>query len=742
MIKVLLPVLMAVSVVLSGNPDAKELQSQISGGIAYPSSGEAHSFYHKSIPCDKKAKWIGNYKLLKDKKVPLPEILKIYDKEGDQKNCHIFFKNLFVLNLNIYHNVHLFTEFFKTFVEAYKEVSIISFGNISLDSFAYEPSTRRYVFIDIEEFNPTSKHNENTDMERQFVENFLETLNDKKIVLTETDLKELNELTETNNTYGNNLLQTFTVDKLTVRENISSNTNSSSSFSLTIDIEDNGTHFGLKVSHASKTISFKSIRKADSFAFFICNKGYKVTDIECSVIDEKDAKSKYNLKYPISDDEIVDFEVQESYTQANDWNKEDQRIFYEIFIIIKNKKVPGITQSLTYYTPSSSLEIKDNDLVLCETTSNKVLILYTKNKKEITRNYLIDYTYKTIMSSSEIIQISPHHIKGMLSEYNFQFKRIFYISQAANKTIFTYDIYGEYIRTISIKKFEVDSGPLYLKQCDGSFSGISFSADITNRKLEYKSETKTFPSSIVFIDHLWNTILKFVCFKENLGDVSILTFGDTSLKDNSFVWNFNMDYREDGNKSKLSVVNYIQLPKVSILNFEFKNFAWPIAKPYVAYISIFYHTDFKQYIIQVVFFKENVQLFNVYNEKRLTSNYTPSLPVNLSYSKTSTDPNPSKELFRNYDAVYLSPTEVIYQFEALELKNCNPGFLVSDKENFIQIWCTPSDNESKNVEISNLNNLTEGLKVVNTQGKPTASGEKQKSTDTNKKEERVARVLV
>ena len=358
MFKVLLPVLMAVGVVLSGNPNAKELQRMISGGITYPSSDKAYSFFHKPISCDKVEKWNEDYKNIEIYEPLLPKILKAYDKKDDQKDCHIFFKNLFDLDLKIYQNIPALIESFKKLMTALEEATVYGHFRLKLDSFAYEPSTRRYIFIDIDKLNLRKKDDSIKNIKKELVQIFLNLLELNNLVLTSDEVTELKIIGNYNYEYSRNFVEKSELDRLTIVQDINSYRNNNDSVALTIELKENGNFFDLKVSHEGKVTTFDKIRKEDPFAIYLCRQGKEPSSTECSIIDEKD-KSNDTYNYFLKKDLRIDIEVHESYTQPNKWNTDDnKRTFYEIFIMTKSKYAPGIAQIQTYYTANSSLEIK------------------------------------------------------------------------------------------------------------------------------------------------------------------------------------------------------------------------------------------------------------------------------------------------------------------------------------------------------------------------------------------------
>ena len=344
------------------------------------------------------------------------------------------------------------------------------------------------------------------------------------------------------------------------------------------------------------------------------------------------------------------------------------------------------------------------------------------------------------MKSNEIIQISPNHLSDKYPGFNKQVKRIFYIPEAVKNSIFIVDSSKKYLNKILIQKFKHEYYPLIIQSCDESSSSVSFSPDPKNTKLEYKSTTKTYPSPIVFLDLYSYELFKSFCFKGISEDIPILNLDITISTTDSFIWNFNMYNEANGKKSNISYVYSIQQKDASIPKFNFNNFAWPIANLDVVYISI-YQTASNKYSTQVVFFKKDGQLFNILNNKNITKAETANLPFKFIYSKKSTGKNLIDLSFSNFDAVYLSHTEIVYQVEIPEFKKCNPSLII-ENENTIRVWCMSWYNIEKNPIPFESTNFTLGLDVVKIQGNPINFGENKSSSDLNNNRKRVARALV
>ena len=744
MLNVLLSVFLVSGVVFSENPKAEVLRSQISGGIAYPSSDRVHSFYHKSIPCDKKEKWNKDYKQLQENGAFLPKMLIDIGETDDPKVCFVFFKNLFVLDLKIYHNVYLLIESFKRFVKALVKANIYSHFQITPESFAYEPLTRRYVFIDLQKLEPKKEDDNNTNIKLLLVISFLESFKKRKLLISISDSRKMKRLGEIDKEYDRDAIEKSKLNQLTVVEDINSyqKTSSSSPSPLTIDIKDEGNYFGLKVSHEGKQTFFDRIRKKDTFTIYLCRKGEDSYDFKCSNIDEREIKSNFPKNFYVKSDQRIDIEVRESFSQTNDWSPvHKKRTFYEIFIITKPKDAPGISQIQTYYSSNSSLEIKNDDIILCETTSNQMIIYYIQGNKAIKKTFNIDSKNPIMMNSNDIIRVSPYHLKLLPFFDNKQVKRIFYLPEVAKRTIFISSSSSDNLMMISIQKFEVGSDPLFLKNCDELSSGVSFSIDPNNTELKYNSVEKKYPSPIVFLNFPSDSIVNFFCFKENSKDVLIFNLGEKRLDNKSFAWNFNMHLKEDGKKSNKSYVYYIQKKDDSISKLDFRNFAWPIAKPYIVYISIVQINPNNSYSTQVTFFKEDGQLYNILYNSKLKKIKTPKPPVNFIYNKANAyfTTDLVKLPLSSYDAVYRSPDEIVYQVEIPGFQECHP-ILKLENGDTVRVWCESWMFGYSNPRAYHEENSTAGLDRIADQGKPIVSGGNENSSDPNLS--KVARVII
>ena len=354
----------------------------------------------------------------------------------------------------MYHNLDLLIESFTKFVNAFRAEKIYGNFDITYRSFAYEPSTRRYVFIDIDKLEPIQPNNITVMTAYKAVNSFLKSLEKGKIVLTKEQLDDLKKLGGTSYSYHSDLISNSRRSKLTMVEDIYLYKRETRSSPVTIKIWDKKDHFELKISHASNKISFDQVQLKDSFSIYFCRQEGS-NDLQCSDINEEKIETKLNKEYYIEQDQVVDFEVQEYFAQSNDWNKDAKKpIFYEIYIISKSKGALGVLRSKTYYTPNSAFQFTNKDLVFRETNDNKLMIHYHKKDYNGYKTLNIKLTELNSEILDKIIQISPNHLQIQRLFNNFNVKRILYLPELAKKSIFLYDILKNDLNSIFTLKLE------------------------------------------------------------------------------------------------------------------------------------------------------------------------------------------------------------------------------------------------------------------------------------------------
>ena len=663
--------------------------------------------------------------------------------------------DLFILDLNIYRNVLALIESFISFVEAFEKINEYLYFDISYSSFAYDSSTQRYVFIDIDKLeNGKNIKKHLSTVKREMTWRFLKPFNDEAYALSYSELQKLNHFSTYLNQFPDNLviyddLRTITfVRNNNNEEKSQENTSTStltltSSSTLTINIKDEESHFDLKVLHDGKPIVFNRIRKEDTFIIYVCQEKSNQYDIQCSNADIQDISSPVSKSIPIPKDKRIDIEVQESFAKTNDLIEDKSQALYEIFIMVRPKDAPGLTQSQTFNTLNIPLELQENDLILCETITNKLIIYYNLSTDSSRKIYPMNSKDLQILNSKEIIQISPYQLDNQIFIYPEQVKRVFYLSQVANKSIFILNESFEYLKLISIENFEVKPEPFILRECTNEVSSLFFSAVPNNMEIEYNSSKKKYPSPIIFVESFKSSFeMKYTCFKKRSENLSILGLNQIFEPYRSFQWNFNSHSNPETINSKQNIVYLFDKDSIDNSVFPFKDFAWPTPNKYDVFISILKEKS-DSFITRAFFFKEDRELYNIIGEKENeTQLITSTVPKNLNYEKVVSLSlnNRDKLSFDTHDAVYLSGDEVVYQINIENFQNCRPTIKFRENDT-LKIDCSSWMSKVSSRKVSIDDPLSNGIKRIASQVKPYLT--KQSGTNSpNLKNTKEAQVLV
>lgn len=738
MLRFSLSIVIVSGVVLSGGGDnfnPQNHQEFISGGIVIPSSDKAHSFYHKSIPCNNVEKWKEEYEKLKQKDAPLPQILQNFDISSAKPKCEIFLKNLFTLDMKIYWNIDLLIASFLKLLSALEKDSNYKVFDINVGSFAYEPSTRRFVFLDLENLKTTSQKNEVATFRKEMAEKLFESLVHEDLPLTDSNIEVFKSLKVNIKNYDGLLNPSAQIRTITLRDKIDIKTGAFDTSSVKVFINNKGSHYEIIVQEPDKTTAIKEMKKEDPFMIYICQQMNNQGDFECSNIDIKNLDSNFFKEYSIASNRRIDVEIQETFTQQNNWNTDKKRAFYEIFLFINPKTSAGFAESITFNTINNPIEIKDNDLILIETLYKNLIVYYTQNGEPKMNTFQMNSKALEIKNLKELVQISPFLLEKKSILDSDQVKRIFYVSQGAKKAIFSRENLSDRVKLISFENSEIGPGPLILNECKNPFSHFYFTGNSESMTVDHHTYKKKYPGPVTFKagSSLTDKVLK-ICFKTYLKNLFFLSFESNTFKESHFRWNFNSQEKAIGDNSKENIIYLYNTPIAYNRGYVYNEFAWPIPNPYVVFVSIIKSFSDPSYICRGVFYKENKKLYKIHSPKKALMSFAElpeKLQVNEGGSFWSTRKNTHK--FNNLNAVYLNDNEIVYQLEIPNFKNCRP-LLKLDEKDTLRIYCESEIGVCTHPEELNEKDYTKGLERVAAQAVPITSGEQQNSSisDSNK----------
>ena len=724
MLKVFLCLAVKTSLVVSLEKEFFQPEAEITSGLVTLQSNFAYSFFHKPADCQKLVTWRVEYTKLKNLSAPLPDILKIHENPDDNNECHIFFKNVFLMNLKISRSTPALVDSFKKLLSAFEKGGSYKYFDISFNSFAYQPESRSFVFVDIENLETLDNSvNGNGSFKKEMAKSFLNSLRTEGISLSIFDLIDLKEFEVDINTFPQNMIYKDKLRAINIVSEFNLETEKKNPFSFRIEIEKRENIFDFKIIHKTKITAYNLIRRKDTFRIFLCKEKYSI-DLDCSNVKVTDMDPKSIQAFLITPNQRIDIEVQESFVQKNNWNLNEKyrnKAFYEIFVILRNGSSFGITGSETFYNQNNFFNILDNDLILCETTSQKIITYYTQYDIPYVNTYMMEslpIKLEPKYQLKRITQISPYLLKDPSFIFPEQVRRVFYISQGAVRNILKKNTQSGKIESIYYFDVNIATQLLILSECNNPSSKFSLQPQSDHTQLILNSSSKKYPSPITMMSESSSFTKEYkMCLKKSDEDSSSLTFEEGDSSNRFFRWNFNSHAQAENHYSIKSVVYFSEKRINDDPGFQFRDFAWPIAKQYVLFISISKQNSSSNFSVQVVFYKDDNMVYNILYSDKVEMSFS-KLPYNFSYNKDNSrnDDTSSTQYFSDCDAVYLSDNEVIYQLEIVDFKKCDPTLIVENDSTF-RIYCEFCVFNCDGTRLTG-KTLSPGLKRVTYQAKP------------------------
>lgn len=723
MFKIFLGLAITSSLVVSLGKEIFDPEAEITNGVFTPQPDLAYSFFHKSVDCLKLTKWKEEYTKLKNSSAPLPNILKIHENPDINNECHIFFKDIFIMNLKISRNTSSLIGSFKELLSALEKEKKYKYFDISFKSFAYQPETRSFVFVDIENLETLDNSaSESGSFKKEMAKSFLDSLRIAGVSLSIFDLIDLKELEVDINKFPQDKIYKDKLRSINIVNDPNLEAEKSNPSSFTIQIEKRENIFDFKVIHKTQETAYNLIRRKDTFKIFLCKEKYSI-DLDCSDVKVTAMDPKFVQAFLITNNQRIDIEVQESFVQHNNWNLNEKyrnKAFYDIFIILRNVNSFGIVGSERFYNQNNFFDILDNDLILCETTSQKLVTYYTRNDTPYVNTYMMDslpIKLEPKYQLKKISQISPYLLKDPSFIFPEEVRRVFHIPQGAVKNILKKNIQSGRIESIYYFDVDIATQLLILSECKNPSNRFSLQPQSDHTQLIHNSSGKKYPSQISLMSD-GSSITKEckLCLKKSDESSSSLTFeeGDTSKR--FFRWNFNS---HDQAKDHYSIKSIVYLSDKYIDDdpgFQYKDFKWPKVGQYVLFISVLKQNSSSNFSIQVAFYKDDNMAYNILYSDKSEMSFS-KLPSYFSYNKdNSRDDKTSTQYFSDCDAVYLSDNEVIYQFEINDFKKCNP-ILKLESDSTFRIYCEFCPFSCDGTRLAG-KTLSEGLKRVTYQAKP------------------------
>lgn len=325
MLRIFIILFISISLIWTVTLDIYYPETSITPGIVIPSTERAYSYYHKEIDCGRLDNWKTEFGKLTAIDAPVPKLLKIWESSPSKRECDVFFQNIFDIDHKIYKNAYILIDSFKKLLINLESVNNYKPFGISVNSFAYQPLTRSFVFVDIDKLEPieSSENSEEKKLafRKEVATSFLNSLKAEGIYLTLSDLKKLEEFDIDLKIFPEHLIFKEKHIKVDIDENtdIQKTTSSTSSFNLLIKKNENFYDFSVK-KQKTEIFRLNSISVKDTFTVYLCTKAFNYEDIKCKNLNVEDIGTILSDNYSLRDYERIDIEVQETFAQNNRWN--------------------------------------------------------------------------------------------------------------------------------------------------------------------------------------------------------------------------------------------------------------------------------------------------------------------------------------------------------------------------------------------------------------------------------------
>ena len=691
----------------------------IKRGFVSHSSNNVFSYLTQKIDCQQLKDFGDFYKELNSEHVAFPKIgnsskNKLNDKSISisPQTCVIYFENLLNLDQKLFWNNYSLVKSFTGFISDLVMKKYTDPFFISVDSFAYQPSTQRYVFIDIKRLYKPKKLDETSNdaekiqkFESKMFESFIASILTSKIPFSNHEMKILqNRGVDTKQI---SLLSILNVERVmkNIVERLFETSNTATNFvdanSLSFESQD----LEIIVTLGKEKRTFYLFDSNDTIIFYLCKTSEYID--KCINVDETFVNSKHNFYIDFA--LRYDVDIRESNYIQNSEPKVSYRVI-EIFLIFKSIQLPGITSNNIVLSDHVMNKDHENSFIIfCQKESNEVTIGIANTFNQESQTFAIFDRPLKNKGNIRIRQVSPFILERKNKACNSPNTRIYQINGYKKQISIFIDENIPELMVISHTKTKNERQYLILKKCEDEFSSNQIWVSKSEYSLTYDMKTATFPSEVILKSDTENPIFnKYLCYRMPEADkLEYSLKADVQYLDN-FSWNFN----NDRGQSDESIVYLNRSGKKIDSGFNFSKFVWPKTDDFVVFISIRKEATSSDYDVQAVYFKEKNQLYEILdaNDKRINIK---SFPLTLTFNapNSSKKKNLADDAIENFEAVYLSDNEIIYQLDISSFKECFPRFKVEDKTN-LKIFCSNWGIVSDGKKINQSSVTRDGLKRI------------------------------
>ena len=735
MSKVLIAICMATHSVWSLVYEVFDTSKLAVEGLVCPlAEKDVFSFLTKQVECTK----IKNLETLCEKEgackiIAFPKVENTYlDKvaKDPAETCTVYFENLLKVDLTVYWNSASLVRSFYALLDELLLLHYVSPFEISADSFALQPSTQSFAFIDFDKLTiddafmskrtQVSKGDEKT-FKDKMAETFSESLNNQKIKIEKSNLYGLGHSNFINHSFSNNLqVQVEIKQKKTV---------------ATFPKLSPGNHNALIISYpttpSSDSISFKlNLQSVDfvrditfydpkeMFILYICQSEGNYDD--CYPVSKSDFVNQ-KIETAYKDKLIFEVKIREgSYFLEGEKDQVPKRLF-EFFVNFVEKEKGALTPTeILIFKNDQKDALKDDDIILCE-TSKSFISIRQFNKPNAETKWSFILTNKIDLEKDQnIYQIAPSYLTP---DFEHCFKpdtKVFLIRGTGKKVYIVSNKESSKkiiskLESVHIRPTDGESELVIINNCPPDNQSNLFLFNESLNRLNFGDILGVYPSEIIFKNADQSHVkLTSTCRYKNKEALALfyLKFDDETRK--NFFFNFNLQPETSPDSERKSIVYLNTDPEKKNPEFSFGLFAWPKTESYTIFFSFYKSQDGKSKIMQAVYFNKERNLVNIPFDTPMKESDQFPKTINLSKTVLPEGISQSNTTFGDMQTVYLSDTEIVYQFNVLKLDQCIHLLKFNDKDRSLKLNCTSS---SKNDIIIRKVNIPRGLtgltKVLN-----------------------------
>lgn len=616
------------------------------------------------------------------------------------ESCTAYFENLLKVDPLFFWNSHTLIKSFYGLLEDFKLLGYASPFKISVDSFAFQPSSQSFIFIEIDKLNiddgfvtakkPVTPEDEAA-FKRAMVGDFFDSLHAMSIFIQISDLNKAKEFGFQVDKVPLYRRLTYDSSQKVIVDSIPKPDSPKNLIALTLLYTDKSTTYSnsseLKITFGDFVKNIVFYTQGENFLLYICRKKDLIDS--CYPVAKNDVKSK-TFDKAFDSSFRFDVEIREGQTDA-------LKKVLEIFVFFEKKDAATLIPSEVLMLGSDKAKfVTNDDVIFCETRSTDLNIRHFNNQKQ--SHFIMINTNNIEMPKDEkLYQISPSYLGKDFDSCLRPNSKVFLLQGAGKKVIIIKEKISPLDNKFKLSQIKIippyeDNDVISIDNCPVPSIPPQLLYEVLSKEqymLKFKGTIGIYPSKLIFKSDEKSVInTQYSCNYQAEGESGLALNLDTTSRAH-FYFNFNLQPETSTDLANKSVIYLNKDQKKNNQYLKFSKFAWPNPKNNVLFFSFFNSKENGgKNVVHVVYSNDSVNLFKIPFAKLDMETFT-TFPSSLMYIKDikSSSSSYTDVFFENMEAAYLSDTEVVYQLEIENFSSCKP-VLEHNKLNYsIKINC-------------------------------------------------------